>query len=240
MNTSTRNRFLKTIKLSRPRLVGDRRDHVTAKALSCSGDHRCLTATPIRSSSGMIGTHSHLITPVNLGTFALCLPADRRILLFKPMAHLLWAFLEGPAYWLLGCKTPTCQITTDRPDREPNAKSPFDQLRHRFPCPKAKWQFQLLRAMVHNRFGNLCRLAGKKCSTFGTAFRFGSKRLCTSFPVRFHPLANCLACNTQYLCNFNLFLAVTNCLDRLAPKVFLRHSRKRTSISNIHTYIIYD
>src|SRR4030066_97416 len=64
--------------------VGDGGDHVAAEPLSCSRDDRRLPPAPVGPSCHMVGTHPHLVSPVNLGSLPLCPRPDRRALLVQP------------------------------------------------------------------------------------------------------------------------------------------------------------
>jgi len=110
--------------------VGDSRYHITTETLSGSGDNRRLTTTAVGASHCMVGAETHLITPVNLSLFTLSLFPNHGIFFLQPALHLLRILLKCPAHWLLWCKTPTCKISTYRPDRNPYTESSLNQLCH--------------------------------------------------------------------------------------------------------------
>src|SRR5659263_769762 len=71
---------LENHKVEMPPVI-DRRDHITSKALACPGDYRGLPTTPVGSTSRMIRTQPHLVTPVNQGVFLFGLFLQRWICL---------------------------------------------------------------------------------------------------------------------------------------------------------------
>ncbi len=78
-------------------LIGDRRNHIAAKASPCSGYHQTLTTTATGAPYRVIGTQTHLIAPVNLALFLLRLYAYTMAVLIQLMAN------RGRV--LLGCTT---------------------------------------------------------------------------------------------------------------------------------------
>ena len=193
------------VKLS---LIRDGGNHITTKALTSSRNHWLLTTAPIGTPNRMIRSHSHLIAPVNSGLFTFGLLVDSGVFFLKPVPYLLRVFLKGPAKWFLRCKSPTRKISPHCPDRKPDTKPLFNQLSHTLSCPKIKWKLQLFRMTINNRLGNLRRLPGKKRPSFRTTSSLGFKCLITSFSVFLYPLADSLARNTKYFCNFDLLLAI--------------------------------
>lgn len=151
--------------------IGDCRDHIAAKPLTGSGNDRCMSLATITASDLMVGTHSHFVAPVDLGTFCAGLSANHRVLLLQPALHCLRILLVGAAQRFLRCKAPVFQIATGRPDRNSNGISLFDQLAYSLTCPQGKGQLQLIRTSVGNQTDNGGGLmTGQTRLMFGAAF----------------------------------------------------------------------
>src|SRR4030042_1115313 len=161
-------------------LVGEGRNHITAETLAGSRNYRCLTTPTIGASCNMIRPETHLIAPVNQGLFLLGFFPDRRILFFKPTFHFCRLLLIRTAQWLLRRKTPTCEISTNRPYRKLDTKSLLYQLGHGFPSPKIKRKLELFRAMIRNGTDNLRCLPKEKCLSFRSTLPLGLETIHTA------------------------------------------------------------
>src|SRR5450756_2042310 len=199
---------LENHKVEMPPVI-DRRDHITSKALACPGDYRGLPTTPVGSTSRMIRTQPHLVTPVNQGVFLFGLFLQRWIFLLQPTFDCLWVLFIGTPDWLLGCETPTQEIPTHCPYRKLNTESFINQLRYSFSSPQIKGKFQLLRMTVCYRLRYLSCLTGKEGTPFRTTFLFRLKRFLSISTILLYPFTNRLSRYTEYLGYFNLSLTLS-------------------------------
>jgi hypothetical protein len=216
--------------------VRDRRDHVAPEPFPRAGDHRCLTATPVRPTCRVIAAHTHLITPMNLGLFPLGATANHRILLFQPALYRQLILLECPPDRLLRRQTPPLQIATHRPHRQLNAELPANQVRHRLPRPQVEWQMQLIRTTLRYRPNYLRRLQRlQPTRTNRPTTTPGFQRPMPAFPILVHPIVDRLARHTEYPGRFGLRHALTNRSHRLDPHILLSFRRQRSCILASHT-----
>lgn len=131
--------------------VGDCGDQVASEAFSSPWDDRCLSSAPVGGARLMVGSHPHLVAPVNRCPLASCASPDGRILLRQPLSHRLGIPLVSPPQGFLWRKAPACEVPAHRPDGKPNAKSAGDEIPHRFARPEGKRQLELVRASVSNQ-----------------------------------------------------------------------------------------
>src|SRR5208283_1179913 len=135
--------------------VSNRRDHVATESLPRSWDDRSFTLKAVGPASSMIGPQSHLVTPINLGFFALRLSTYPWILMRKPVLYFFSVLLKGPTYRFLRGKTPLGQVAAHGPDRKLNSELFGNQLSYGFASPQVKRQLQLVRQAVLNSFTDL-------------------------------------------------------------------------------------
>jgi hypothetical protein len=145
------------------------RNHVAAKSLPCSRNHRCLASSPVGAATRMVRPNPHLISPINLSFLLLRQLPNLRIFLLQPPTNLFRILLKCLPNRLLGGKAPSKQIPPNGPDREPNLIFLLNQLSHRFSGPQIKRQLQLVWVAVHHGLGNLSRLPGLKRSSSGSS-----------------------------------------------------------------------
>ena len=114
VNTSSRNRFRNTMNARCPLFV---------MAETMLHPNRCpvpgmtggLTLKTIGPAGSMIGPQPHLVTPVNLGFFALRLRTYPWILMRKPVLNFFRVLFKGPAYGFLRGKTPLGKVASNSP-----------------------------------------------------------------------------------------------------------------------------
>lgn len=138
--------------------VGNCRNHTETKTLPRLLDHRRLSPPSVGSSAGMIRSHSHLISPINLGFIRHGRSPNRRVFLMQPTLNLSIISFKCSADRLLRRKTPLCQISSHRPNRKPHIKPLGNQGPNFLPRPQEKGQPQLIWATVLNCPNNLSRL----------------------------------------------------------------------------------
>ena len=221
-----------------PPPVRNRRNHITSKTLARPRDDRRLSTTPIRTTTGMVRSKSHLISPINLGLLLSGQPSNLWILLFQPPTHLLGILLEGFAHGFLRSEPPLRQITPHCPPRQTNRKFPFNQLRHRLPSPKIERELQLFRIPVNYSLRNLSRLPGQKGTLRRSSSLSRSKSSRTPFPIFLDPLSHCLASHAEELRRFNLFFPLHDRPQDFPTKIFLGYGGKGSSISHFHALSI--
>ena len=101
--------------------IGDGREHIAAKTLSGPGNHRRFPPRAERAPGSMVGTHPHFVSPVNDGSLLSSQTSDLRILPAQPSTNLFGILFECSTDGFLRCEPPTLQITSHRPNGEPNA-----------------------------------------------------------------------------------------------------------------------
>jgi len=121
--------------------VRDSRDHVASESLPRSRDDGGLTLKTIGPAGSMIGPQPHLVTPVNLGFFALRLRTDPGILMRKPVLNFFRVLFKGPAYGRLRGKTPLGKVAANGPDRKLVIELFGNQLGYGFTNPQVKRSF---------------------------------------------------------------------------------------------------
>jgi hypothetical protein len=220
--------------------IRESRDHVAPKPFPRSGNDRSLPTTPIGAACRMIGPEPHLIDPVNLSFLSLRLHPNRRVMFLQPAPHFLRVLFKGPTSWLLRTEAPPSQIPTNRPQRKSDAKLVLDQLSNCLSGPQVEGQLQLVGTAIGHGLGNLSRLPGKQRSSPRPTSLFSSEGLTSSLSVGLYPFAKGLAGNPEDLGDLNLFATDQNSFHRLLPKVFLRGSWQRTSISDSHARSIHE
>ena len=216
--------------------VGDCRDHVAAKPLSRTRNHGSLSLPAIRGTGLMIGTHPHLVSPVNLSLLLLGLCPNRRIFFLKPFLHGLRIPLKGSPQGFLRRKSPILQVTPHGPNRQRNAMSLLDQTGYRLPGPKIKRQLQLIGIPVGDGPNNLCRLPRLQGSSRRSSLTACFESPASSFPIRLDPSAYRLARHTEQLGRFLLSPASLHCFYSLAAKILLGNRGKGSCVFNLHAY----
>src|SRR6185369_4251071 len=111
-------------------LVGQRRDHIAAKALARYAHHRGLPHRREAATANIVGAKSSLIAPVDRGLVAL---GDRLIVA-----------IVGAFDWPLRTQSPARQISAHRTKRQVHLALTLDQALHGSPRPKVKRQLQLI------------------------------------------------------------------------------------------------
>ena len=214
------------------------RNHIAPKTFARSRDDGRLPTTPIRTTTGMVRTKTHLISPINLGLSPSGQPPNLRILFLQPLSHLLWILFKCLTGGLLRSKTPSPQIATHCPDRQADPKPLPDQLRHRLTRPQIKGQFQLLRITIHHGPCNLSCLPGLQRSSSASPPPLGSKGSMASFPVLFDPFSNRLTRNAEKFRNFHLLFPISDRPNDLATQILLGNRWERPSILDFHEQMI--
>ena len=214
--------------------VGNRRNHATTKALSRPKNHRGFAPTTIRPPTGMIRSHPHLVSPINLGFFPFGRLPNLRIVYLQPSPNLFLVLLKRTADRFLWREAPLGQIPPHRPNGKPNPKPLGHQGANSLPRPQEKGKLQLIRATILDRPHNLSCLPRFQRSPFGPSPTSGPKGSFPSFPVFLEPLDYRLTGNPKKFPSFFLGHAIGNSPDRFSSEVFLGNRWKRTCIFDTH------
>jgi len=86
--------------------------HIASKALSCAGNHRCLTSQTVRSATGMIRAETYFIAPINFRLSLLRLLTNGGTVFLRLKANSLWIFLKCLSNCFLRGEVPPGQIWT--------------------------------------------------------------------------------------------------------------------------------
>jgi len=81
--------------------VGNRRNHIASETFTCPRDNGRLPTTSVRTTTGMVRSKPHFISPINLSPLLSGQLSNFWILLFQPLTHLLRILLEGSPHGLL-------------------------------------------------------------------------------------------------------------------------------------------
>jgi hypothetical protein len=214
--------------------IGERGNHIAAKALTSPRNDRSLSTTTKRSSRRMVRAQSHLIPPIHQGMFALCTSVQQRIDLLHPLLDRLWILLECTSSRLLWSKTPLRQPSSNGPNRASYAEALFYISLYRFPCPKVIRQLQLIRAVVFDRTYHLRSLPSLQGTAPGSAFRLGIETNSTLCLIQLHPFVDGVPRDPKDSGRLDMFLPLQHSLHCLPTDLFLSFGRKRASIFCFH------
>lgn len=216
--------------------VGYGRDQVAAEPLTRGRHDRGMPLDPIAASGLVIGTHAHLVAPVDLRLFPAGLAAYRRVVFFQPLADRLRVLFVGAAKRLLRGKAPVLQVAADRPDRNQDAVTIFDQPANRIAGPQGKGQFQLVGAAVGNQTNHCGGLMPHQTrAMFGAAF-VGLQRRLAALAVRAEPVVDRGAADMKHAAGLALgHLLFGNRMNDPVSQFLLRLRGQQSSIVRLHT-----
>src|SRR3990172_6361674 len=218
--------------------IGDRRDHVAAKALARPRNHRGLP-TPTPASSGLVvGTHSRLVAPKNRCALPLGSGTDRRVFFLHPLAHFHRVLLVSAPDGFLRRKTPAPKISPYRPNRQPYSEFANHQVAHSLASPKRKRHLDLIRTSVGDHPHHRRRLMWLETIDRRAAALARPQCIQSTFAVAVHPQVNRLLADSQQARHLCLGLSRQHGTDRTLPQNLLGRRRQRSRIRVIHAWII--
>jgi hypothetical protein len=93
--------------------IGNSSNHIYAKALATSWNHRRFPFRCISGTCLVLRTDACLIEPEDSPMLPLSFPPDSRILLLQPSSHIAGILLVSPKGGFLWCKIPVAQQLAD-------------------------------------------------------------------------------------------------------------------------------
>src|SRR5579863_5709748 len=172
-------------------LVGNRGDHVAAKAAPGGPNHGGFPYRSIAGTRDMVAAQSHLITPIDYSLLPLGLPGNRRIFPLQPARDGRIVSLIGAPHRLLRTEAPGLKVAPHGDQRDLDPVFPRNQAGHRRARPQIERQFQLIGHLAHDQradvLGALCAQTSLP-RTPSPALEL--KRPQTAFPVKSHPFAH--------------------------------------------------
>jgi hypothetical protein len=214
--------------------VGDGGDQVAAKALSRPRDHGGFASPSVGGAGLMVGSHPHLVVPINRGFLTFGVYPDGRILLGQPVPHRFGVPLVGPPKGLLWCETPTVEIPPHRPDGKPNAESMGNQIPHCFVRPECKRQLELVRTTVCDQTHDCGSLPWCQSNNRRSASRARPKTSHPFLPPTTVPPVDGLPGNAKDTRRFRLRHPLRNSIGHPMAESFLGRGRQTTGVLCFH------
>ena len=214
--------------------VGDGGDQVAAEALSRPRDNRGFPSPSIGGAGLMVGSHPHLVAPVNRGSLTSGADPDGRILLGQPVPHRLGVLLVGPPEGFLWREAPVVEIPPHRPDGKPNADSMGNEIPHCFARPECKPQLELVRTTVCDQTHCRGSLPRRQSNDRGSASRARPKTSHPFLSPTAMPPIDGLPGNAEDTGRFRLRHPLANGMDNATAKSVLGEGRQTSGILSFH------
>lgn len=214
--------------------VGNRREHIATEPFACAGDNRCMSSPAVRGARLVIRTHPSLVAPENRCFLPTSQGADGGVFPFQPAAHRSRILFVGVPQRFLRGKAPAGQIAAYSPDRQPNAKTPLNQILDSFARPEHKGKLELVGAVIGNQTHYRSRLVRLQVQNTRPAARLGAQSRKPFGTLALIPGVDRLPGNAKHTGRFGLRHSRPDGADDSDAQAILGVWRHITHIQNWH------
>jgi len=215
--------------------VGDRRNHVAAKALARNLDDWRLPFDSPRAAHGVVAAQPHFITPVNSGACLLGLLLDGWILGLQPVLNLGPVLFVRSAHRFLRTEAPASQISAECTQCQGDTEFSFNECSDSLASPESKRQTQLVGIFATDQPSSPgCLKTLELISARRSALRFGLESLLPLLMVSFEPFPDRDSGYAEEFGSPDLRFSIQNSLDSEPSDVFLSLGWKLACIGVLH------
>ena len=215
--------------------IGNRRNHVAAKALARNLDDWSIPFDSPSAAHGVVAAQPHFIAPVNSGTCLLGLLLDGWILGLQPVLNLGSVLFVCSANRLLRTEAPASQISTDCTQCQGYSEFSFNECPDSLASPESERQAQLVRIFATDQPSSPgCLKTLELTAASRPPLGLGLESLFPVLLVSFQPFPDRDSGYAKEFGSLDLRFPIQNSLDSEPSDVFLSLGWKLACIGGLH------